>query len=105
MRYLILTIFVLFSFQAKGEVDGWKDFKFGMSKGEVKDLLIRYQKNNKLRTEEGKYGIIPCGIKEIFEQGLYEYFIDCFKIICGYSASFCYFVFATSSFLYQFFIQ
>ena len=75
MRYLILTIFVLFSFQAKGEVDGWKDFKFGMSKGEVKDLLIRYQKNNKLRTEEGKYGIIPCGIKEIFEQGLYEYFI------------------------------
>ena len=80
MRYLILTIFVLFSFQAKGEVDGWKDFKFGMSKGEVKDLLIRYQKNNKLRTEEGKYGIIPCGIKEIFEQGLYEYFIDCFKI-------------------------
>ena len=44
MRYLILTIFVLFSFHAKGEVDGWKDFKFGMSKGEVKDQIIRYQK-------------------------------------------------------------
>ena len=79
MRYLILTIFVLFSFQAKGEVDGWKDFKFGMSKGEVKDQLIRYQKNNKLRTEEGEYGIIPCGIKEIFEQGLYE----CVNRRCG----------------------
>ena len=41
MRYLILTIFVLFSFQAKGEVDGWKDFKFGMKESDVKDILIR----------------------------------------------------------------
>jgi len=67
MRYLILTIFVLFSFQAMGEVDGWKDFKFGMSKGEVKDILIRLKNNKKL--------LSGCDSDEQYD----EYY-RCFKI-------------------------
>ena len=71
MRYLLLTIFVLFSFQAKGEVDGWKDFKFGMSKGDVKDISIGFQNNKKL--------VSGCDIKNEFEQGNYDSFYECFK--------------------------
>ena len=58
----------------KGEIqiDGWKDFKFGMSKGDVKDISIGFQNNKKL--------VSGCDIKKEFEQGNYDSFYECFKI-------------------------
>jgi len=56
----------------KIQIDGWKDFKFGMSKGDVKDISIGFQNNKKL--------VSGCDIKKEFEQGNYDSFYECFKI-------------------------
>ena len=56
----------------KIQIDGWKDFKFGMSKGDVKDISIGFQNNKKL--------VSGCDIRKEFEQGNYDSFYECFKI-------------------------
>ena len=58
--------------KGKIQIDGWKDFKFGMSKGDVKDISIGFQNNKKL--------VSGCDIKKEFEQGNYDSFYKCFKI-------------------------
>jgi len=56
----------------KIQIDGWKDFKFGMSKGDVKEISIGFQNNKKL--------VSGCDIKKDLELGNYDSFYECFKI-------------------------